>query len=311
MRKQAVLVLSCLMCMGVLHSQEMSREEYVDKFKDIAIRKMAEFKIPASITLAQGILESGSGNSKLAQKANNHFGIKCHKGWTGKTFYQDDDLKNECFRKYDNPEESFKDHSYFLTTRDRYAGLFTLEITDYKAWAKGLKDAGYATNPRYPEILIKIIEENKLYEYDQLTLSLEGEFDEVHGSNFFIVKAGDYKAIAKMGKTGRNVYQNNNKRFIIAEEGDDFQKIAEDFNMYAWQLYKYNDLSRNDRLKAGQMIYLQRKRNKAETGYHLLNKGETMYAVSQKYGIKLKKLYSRNGLEPGKRPQNGTRLKLK
>ena len=139
--RKTLPALLLILCSVLLNAQKITREEYIEIYKEIAINKMAEFKIPASITLAQGILESGTGNSRLAKHANNHFGIKCHKGWKGKKFFQDDDLKNECFRKYKNAEESYKDHSYFLTTRDRYSNLFKLDITDYKAWAKGLKKA--------------------------------------------------------------------------------------------------------------------------------------------------------------------------
>lgn len=300
-----------ILCPVLLHAQKITREEYIEKYKDAAMRKMAEFKIPASITLAQGILESGTGNSRLAKHANNHFGIKCHKGWKGQKFFQDDDLKNECFRKYKTVEESYKDHSYFLTKRDRYSDLFKLDITDYKAWAKGLKKAGYATNPRYPEVLIKIIEDYELYKFDQFALSLQGEFDEIHGRKYYIVNSEDFEVVEKEGENNRNIYENNRRKFIIAKSGDNFRKIAEEFNMYTWQIYKYNDLEKTDQLKQGQMVYLQKKRNRGESKYHLLEKGETMYSVSQKYGIKLKKLYKRNGIERGKQPPVGTRLKLK
>jgi len=146
--------------------KKITVEEYIDKYQDLAISEMKKHRIPASIKMAQAILESGSGNSELAVKANNHFGIKCHKGWTGKTYHKDDDEKDECFRKYKSPEDSYRDHSHFLTSRDRYKSLFDLEITDYKGWAYGLKQAGYATNPRYPELLIRIIEVNGLTRLD-------------------------------------------------------------------------------------------------------------------------------------------------
>ena len=147
--------------------EKVTVAEYIDLYTDLAIKEMKNYHIPASITLAQGILESENGNSPLAIEANNHFGIKCHQEWTGKTYNHDDDIKNECFRKYTKAEDSFRDHSEFLTTRDRYKPLFDLDITDYKGWAYGLKQAGYATNPRYPEILIRIIEENGLAELDK------------------------------------------------------------------------------------------------------------------------------------------------
>ena len=157
-----ILILSISLQM---FAQKNTRQQYIDKFKDVAIKQMLVSKIPASIILAQACLESGDGNSRLAKEGNNHFGIKCH-NWTGHTIYQDDDEKGECFRKYDSPEDSFRDHSIFLTTRDRYKFLFSLDDKDYKAWAYGLKKAGYATNPAYPQLLITIIEEYQLYKYD-------------------------------------------------------------------------------------------------------------------------------------------------
>ena len=147
-------------------SKRMTRAEYIATYKDDAIEEMQRTGIPASITLAQGILESGDGNSALARYAKNHFGIKCHSDWKGPTFTMDDDAKDECFRKYRKVIESYKDHSAFLTGRNRYAFLFELKITDYKGWAKGLKKAGYATNPKYPDLLIGIIEKNELYKFD-------------------------------------------------------------------------------------------------------------------------------------------------
>ena len=159
--------------------------------------------------------------------------------------------------------------------------------------------------------MINIIEDYELYRFDQLALSLQGEFDEIHGSNYFIVKSEDFEVLEKEGANNRNIYENNRKKFIIAKSGDNFRNIAEEFNMYTWQIYKYNDLEKTDKIKQGQMIYLQKKRNRGASKYHLFEKGETMYSVSQKYGIKLKKLYKRNDLEKGKQPPVGTRLKLK
>ncbi len=149
-----------------LQAQNLTRQQYINKYKDVAIKQMHKHKIPASIILAQACLESGDGNSTLARKANNHFGIKCHNGWKGKGYKHDDDAKGECFRKYNDPIDSFTDHSYFLISGSRYNSLFDLPITDYKAWAHGLKAAGYATNPKYAKLIIDIIEEYKLYKYD-------------------------------------------------------------------------------------------------------------------------------------------------
>ena len=165
LKKHIILTLFALICINGF-AQNLTRLQYINKYKDEAIRQMHKHKIPASITLAQACLESNDGNSTLARKANNHFGIKCHNGWKGKGFKHDDDQKGECFRRYNNAEDSFVDHSYFLISGSRYNSLFDLKITDYKAWAHGLKAAGYATNPKYAQLLIDIIEEYKLYRYD-------------------------------------------------------------------------------------------------------------------------------------------------
>jgi hypothetical protein len=168
-------ILFLLVFSSVQAQSGLTLSDYIEKYKDIAMEEMRKNGIPASIKLGQGILESGFGNSPLAVNANNHFGIKCH-GWTGRSFYKDDDKPDECFRAYDDPMQSFRDHSEFLTGRPRYSGLFELDIQDYKGWARGLRRAGYATNPRYPELLIRVIEQNKLYEFDRLVLST-GDYD--------------------------------------------------------------------------------------------------------------------------------------
>lgn len=274
-------------------SGKISREDYILLYKDIAIEEMNTFHIPASITLAQGILESGNGNSSLAKRANNHFGIKCHAGWNGKTFHMDDDAKDECFRKYSNPYESFKDHSIFLTTRDRYAFLFDLEINDYKGWAHGLKKAGYATNPNYPKLLIKLIEENQLYQYDRY---YKGQALAIVSNPEKVKRSGDDFTAISIGANNREVYENNGIKFIRARQGDTFYGIAQDFNIYTWQVYKYNDLKKNSPIDEGQIIYLEKKKNKGASEYHIVEPGETLLDISQAYGIKLKKLCKYNTL---------------
>jgi hypothetical protein len=286
---------------------KMTKQEYIDKYRDVAIQEMVEFKIPASITLAQGLLESGNGNSKLATEANNHFGIKCHKGWEGEFIRMDDDAANECFRKYEHVYDSYKDHSFFLSQRPRYAFLFDLEITDYKGWAKGLKKAGYATNPKYANLIINIIEEFELYKLDLM----EGPYTAVNRYPNEIPKGKEreYEAFG-VGKNDRKVFTNNGRKFIFARSGDDFYKIAGDFNIYAFQVWKYNDLSKKDKLKEGQMLYLEKKKNKANTAYHTVGTGETMLSISQLYGIKLNKLYRNNRMEKGSSPHTGQMLWL-
>jgi len=294
--------------------EKISRKEYIDRYKEIAIREMNTYNIPASITLAQGILESGHGNSRLAKIAHNHFGIKCHKGWSGETFFMDDDTKNECFRKYNNPETSYKDHSKFLSTRDRYAFLFDLKITDYKGWAKGLKKAGYATNPKYPHLLIKIIEEHKLYEFDKFYGKKYSGYtnDPNEGDNSTRWNPSVQKEYIEVANTlnDRRVFLNNGVKFIFAGKGDTFYKIAKEFNIYKYQIYKNNDLKRKDKLVEGQMIYLEAKKSKSKQSYHTVRPGETLLDISQEYGIKLKKLAKYNNLKKDARLFPDQRIKL-
>lgn len=284
-----------------LPENKITKEEYINQYKDIALEEMNMYSIPASITLAQGILESGHGNSSLAKKANNHFGIKCHKEWTGKTFHMDDDTENECFRKYQNPYDSFKDHSIFLSTRSRYAFLFDLEITDYKGWAEGLKKAGYATNPKYPQLLIKIIEDFELNQYDllynkELAARFRPKVEREVSTRYVKADVEDFKVIS-IGAANREVYINNDVKFIFARKGDNFSTIAEDFNIYSWQVYSYNDMSKKDQILEGQMIYLEAKKKKGEKPYHIVQPGETLNDISQLYAVKIKKLCKYNTLD--------------
>ena len=291
--------------------RRISRAEYIEMYKDDAIREMHRSGVPASITLAQGILESGDGNSALARKANNHFGIKCHGDWKGKTYYQDDDEKDECFRKYKSVLESFRDHSEFLK-KPRYAFLFELKPTDYKGWAKGLKKAGYATNPRYPQLLIKIIEENNLHQYDLVKLPKK----EKNKDKKLWKEREETATTVKSGMAGRRGSHSvktheNNILYIEVKPEDNFEKIANEFNMGLWQLYKYNDWDKDKELFEEGILYLQPKRNKAQEDYHYVATGETMWDISQKYGIKLKKLYRKNRMREGEQPKVGEKLYLR
>ena len=275
--------------------------DYVEKYKSDAIREMQMFRVPASITLAQGMLESDNGNSALAVYANNHFGIKCHKEWTGETYVQDDDDTNECFRKYPTVYDSYVDHSQFLKTRKRYAQLFELKITDYKGWAKGLKAAGYATDPKYADRLIEIIERYKLNQYD----TEEGL------PVLATVPKPETGQTVNTTVSRRDVFLNNNVKYVVVKPGDSFMKIAKELDMGVWQLYKYNELKKDAKLTAGQMIYIQPKRSKAEEEKHTVKPGDTMYSISQRYGIKMKSLYKLNGMEAGTEPKIGDVIKLR
>lgn len=301
-KKTAILVVAMFCLAATVFAQpaerKYSRQDYIERWKDEAINQMNIHGIPASITLAQGILESADGNSPLARYANNHFGIKCHE-WTGEKYIQDDDRSNECFRKYESAEESYADHSQFLK-KTRYADLFNLAATDYKGWAHGLKKAGYATNPQYAYLLIQVIEENNLSQYDKEKVFAQKPIKETKTT---VISVAYKKHEVKV--------HDNNIRYIIAKAGDTPYKIASEFEMGLWQIYKYNDFSKNETIHEGDIIYLQPKRNKAKFEFHTCEKGDTMKEISQKYGIKLSKLYKRNDMKRGEEPKAGAILYLR
>ena len=294
----AILFLTFI-CVNICGATNDSRKAFIKKYKSIAIQEMDRTGIPASIKLAQGILESGCGKSQLAVNANNHFGIKCH-NWNGASFIMDDDSRNECFRKCRNPEESWVDHSEFLTSRSRYAPLFKLSKTDYKGWAKGLKKAGYATAPDYAQKLIKIIEEEELYQFDKPGKRNRQSPGELN------YKLGDTK-----NYQSRVVYINNIP-CIKVQEGDTFEGISQYFGIPLKRLLAYNDKNELS-TRNGMHIFLKKKKNKAPKGYtfHKCKPGDTMYMISQIYGIKLAKLLQYNYMENGDKPQPGEMISLR
>lgn len=277
----------------------MSQADYVALWSNVAVEHMQDYRIPASITLAQGILESGNGNSPLATQANNHFGIKCHE-WTGDKIYFDDDQKNECFRKYASADESYKDHSLFLTTKQRYKSLFQLPVDDYKSWANGLKTAGYATSSTYATKLIDLIERLKLYEYDEKTpanlgkelLAKEIESSKPSAKNTIDAEAGIYK-------THTVKTHHNDLKYVVARKGDTFNKISKELNVAMWQLYKYNDYGpKKDLLEEGDIVYIEPKRMKSKdkNATFITKKEMTIREVSQIEGIKVNALMKLNAL---------------
>ncbi len=288
---------------------KITRDKYINQYKDISIKEMKKFGIPASITLAQGILESDNGNSTLARKAKNHFGIKCHSSWTGATYTHDDDKPNECFRKYKSADQSFYDHSKFLSKHQRYAFLFDFKITDYKSWARGLKKAGYATNSKYDKLLIRIIEENRLYIYDNKKYKQPSPNNQDKPVDYLAEDVDDYS----VNPFSNNVVSENRIDYVIVKEADTFETIAKEHGMRSWQLHKYNEVTNGVQPIKGQRIYLQPKRGKADVMYkrHTIKSNETMYSISQKYGIKLKSLYKINRIEFGVQPEVGTALSLR
>jgi len=289
---------------------EITRGEYIEMYKPLVMEKMREFGIPASIAMAQAIVESGNGNSQLTRRANNHFGIKCHE-WTGPTYIWDDDEKNECFRKYRSAEESFRDHSLFLTRRPRYASLFELDITDYKAWARELRSAGYATNPQYAAMLIRIIEENRLYEIDRevlhgpvLATKKEPAFDD---RAYAVPKYPEFG----QGPNDRIQFLNNRRLFVFARPGDTYFTIANDFNMHPDKLRRLNDVETQSKLNPGELVFIEHKRRRSGSNTHTAALNETMHHISQIYGIRLRNLLRINNMEPGQEPFAGDVIKLR
>ncbi|MEL7588653.1 MAG: glucosaminidase domain-containing protein [Prolixibacteraceae bacterium] len=307
MTKKALYAIIFLLFYQVSFSQRIySRSEYIELHRELAILEMQRTGVPASITLAQACLESGNGNSELSRKSNNHFGIKCKNTWTGKRVFHDDDERNECFRKYNSVDESFIDHSNFLSASPRYAELFKLKITDYQGWAHGLKRCGYATNPRYAYELIRIIEEFQLYRYDLVTdVAKIGRFNNGTSTEAAAELINPYLT--------RKVVLRNDLKSIVVRVGDTMESLAAEFNLKAWQLYHFNDYDYGRQPVENEILYLEAKARKASKGQetHVLESGETMHYVSQAYGIKLKPLLSRNRLKKGEKPPVGTVIYLR
>lgn len=300
--------------------------DYIDRYKDVAMEEMVKYKIPASITLAQGILESGNGQSKLARQGNNHFGIKCHSDWKGKTMRMDDDAPKECFRVYKNAEESYRDHSKFLKNGSRYAFLFDLKITDYKAWAKGLKKAGYATLPTYAPVLINLIETYNLQQYDEMVVKGKYKKKKKEKDNKVVTppvvtdvkQPGEVPVLSNCKVVGMTddhhfIRENFGVKFVFTKQGDDLDKLAKELKLNKRQLVNYNNLGNKTTFAEGEVLYIGPKRRKAAGGYkvHVIQKGETLSQVSRLYAVKLERLYKMNGLDEKAVIQVGQAIKLR
>lgn len=293
-----VLLLLCVTATNAQLRQNTQYLSYINKYKDIAIEQMHQHHIPASITLAQGLLESGAGQSTLARNGNNHFGIKCH-DWSGRRMYKDDDAKNDCFRVYSSARDSYEDHSLFLKKK-RYASLFTLPITDYKGWARGLKQCGYATSPTYATQLISIIELYNLQQYDK-------------------AKSYDKHSALAVGN-GKLPYINteypvqycNKNHYVIAHRGDTYATIGAIYGISARKLAKYNERDKKTVLQEGERVYLEKKRKYADKQFkripHIVRSGESLYDIAQMYGMRLKYLYKKNKLDANYVPRVGDKL---
>lgn len=296
MKRTFIFLAAMLVLLGALSADDGPVERYIRQYAPTAMSEMRRSGVPASITLAQGILESAAGTSRLAVKANNHFGIKCGSLWKGRSIKADDDARNECFRSYGSPAESFRDHSDFLRYRDRYAFLFELEPSDYKGWAYGLKQAGYATDPAYPSKLISLIERYNLTQYDALPSE-----QAVLPSAPRVLEQPVAPAAAKERirfATGREMLSSNGVPFVYAAAGETYASIAQDFHLFPKEILRFNDASPSDALHPGDIVYLQAKKNKAAKGLdkHIAD-GETLREVSRRFAVKLKALCKMNALD--------------
>ena len=297
-------LLLCTLPSGAQMKWNQTYQTYINQYKDLAIEQMLKYRIPASITLAQGLFESAAGRSSLVRQGNNHFGIKCHTSWTGPTQYHDDDARGECFRVYSDARESYEDHSRFLARQQRYARLFSLNSNDYKGWARGLKQCGYATNPQYANKLIQIIELYKLHDYDKAK-----RYDK-----FMAEHSGTDQPVNAQGLL-HPIHIFNDNYYLYAREGETFKSIGKEVGISWRKLAKYNERDKHDILHKGDIIYLKKKRKKAPKQFkkrpHIVQPGESMYSISQKYGIRLKSLYSKNHLDSDFKIYPGARLKVR
>jgi len=305
------LLFLCFVLLAVLCGAQSVQQQYIEKYAPVAVAEMHRSGVPASITLAQGLLESGSGRSTLATKGNNHFGIKCHSKWKGATIYADDDRKNECFRKYNSADDSFRDHSDFLRYSDRYKFLFELERTDYKGWAYGLKQAGYATDPSYASKLIKYVEDYDLSRFD--TLSPEDELglpaSPLKIEEAVLVKAssagaGDVKADELYRfSLSRQLYAKNGVPFVYASAGETYRSLAKSYHLFRFEILRFNDLKKERPLTPGEVVYLQPKKKSAPAGldkYIVAEDGEELRDVCQRFALQEKAVRKLNGY-----PKNG------
>lgn len=309
-----IFIFSCSVIFAQTYDELV--EAYIDQYKDVAIEEMHRTGIPASITLAQGIIESNAGKSPLATDANNHFGIKCHNDWEGKSYKYDDDWKNECFRKYKSALDSYKDHSDFLKNKGRYAVLFTYDSMDYQAWAKGLKACGYATNPHYANVLIKCIEDYDLHQWDLKQDDRAAWFASLNKSA--IQPPANEKVDSDLSndalkalKPEERIYVFNDIKCIDLREGESLKDLATSYQIGMKRLMRYNDMVDTSQLRGGDRIYIQPKRRNGDVPFHAVQEGETMWLISKVHGIQLQSLYDKNKMNKGTEPAPGEIIYLK
>lgn len=313
MKRLLLVLMTVLLSIGAAKNPKL---DYIGKYSDLAIKEMKRTGVPASITLAQGILESNAGQSVLATKGNNHFGIKCHNDWRGKTMKMDDNAPKECFRVYPNAEASFRDHSDFLRSRDRYKSLFELKQTDYKGWARGLKKAGYATDPGYADKLITLIEDYELYRFDKgvkVSVKPPLEIEEPKVVQLEPRPGMKYQESVTFS-TARKVYSQNGVPFVYAEAGETYASIAASNGLFLKELLKFNDYEQEVALEPGTMVYLARKKAQGPVGvnkYVVEKDGETLRDIAQRFGIRYAALQKLNIVLYGKTLEEGDTVILR
>jgi len=318
--KKSILLIFSLCCFVNIYSQKITKQQYVESYKDFAVREMKRMGVPAAIKLAQGILETENGNSSLVKKSNNHFGIKCKSSWTGEGVSHDDDALGECFRIYKDAEGSFRDHSNYLRGNERYAFLFKLDPRDYKAWAYGLKKAGYATNPKYPEMIIRHIEENNLQQYTMLAINDVPFFDvakfkDEPVNNVFTEiikgKGSNVQQSNTFNSSPKEKTEINGSKAIFETKGRSLLAIATENNINLNKLLEYNDLEKDGLLQQDQFIFLERKSKEGNKDFHIVQRNQTMYDIAQSNGVRLQNLYEYNKLGVNEKLNAGTQLSLR
>ncbi len=310
MKRMLIALCALLGLVGLVAADDTPQERYIKKYSQMAVQEMIRSGVPASITLAQGMLESGNGLSKLATKGNNHFGIKCHKGWEGKTMRVDDDAPNECFRVYASVADSYKDHSDFLRYRDRYKFLFDLERTDYKGWAYGLKKAGYATDPGYSTKLIKYIEDYELYRFDVLNKVEEKEVP----LSPLVIEAPKMAREEFHFPLTRELYSKNGVPFVYSLEGETYKSIAKYYHLFHKEILGFNDLKKDQALLPGTVVYLSFKKTHTQPGldkYIVEEDGENFHAICQRFAVREKSILKLNGWKKAPALSEGDEIKLR
>ncbi len=326
--KKQVLIFYCFFSIMAVSSAKAQQQEvvkeYISRFKDLAMEEMQRTGVPAAIKLAQGIHETGAGTSQLVLKSNNHFGIKCKSNWTGESVSHDDDERGECFRKYSAAEESYRDHSDFLKNSSRYASLFTLDPTDYKGWANGLKKAGYATNPKYPSVLIKLVEDYQLQDYTLIAMGKKKNPDAGMVSALLLAEQETTFAATPVTEDNaeaaitrvqpsypEGIFQINETKVVFVKSGTSWLSVAQQYNIPLARIFEFNDMEQSEVAEKDQLVYLQRKRKTGKTDLHIVVAGETLHDIAQQQAIRLEALLEYNKLEPGMQPAIGEKLYLR